>query len=509
VEKLMQVGFGKLWLHTVSPYLVILFVAGILTLPAGLSPIRLHDSFWIDWVWADQFTDQLRQGYLYPRWLPKSHNGLGSPVFYYYPPVAFYITSIFSFLGFSTYWSIISAFGAGFALSGTSMFLWLNGWAKRPLLGALMFMGAPYHLLDLYARGALAEFVGIAIIPLVALGLRRISDGKGIGVLAAAYAGLIATHLPLALLTSLLLVVPYALILGRKRRQSLITIVAALAFGIALASIYLLPALSLDEFRDSERLWASPEYKPAYWTFLNGDWSNKMKVIVAILAATIALPSFALTIIFRSGWALYCAIICLVVAGGVPFLWSTPIIEAVQFPFRALPLAEFGLATAFACLQGRMLLPAFVAAPSLLLSILFLTVPPPDGPGFTFEWVKSHYPDVPEYLPRGERPYSMPSIWAIELGSDLRAATRQNGVTVEPVFYFPSWRVKCEGRSVQTFPAQDTRLLAFRGDACSRSLGFTSAEIVGALISLVALGALMMMHLVGRWLRRRRQKWGR
>ncbi len=503
----MQSGSGKLWLHTFRPYLVILVVAVILTMPAGLSTLRLHDSFWIDWVWADQFTDQLRRGYLYPRWLPKSHNGLGSPVFYYYPPIAFYITSIFSLIGLSTYWSIIYAFGAGFTLSGISMFLWLKDWAKRPLLGALMFMGAPYHLLDLYARGALAEFIGIAIIPLVALGLRRIWDGQGIGVLAIAYAGLIATHLPLALLTSLLLVAPYALILGRNRGKTLFTIGAALGFGIALASIYLLPALSLDVFRDSDKLWASPEYKPGNWTFLTDDWSNRMKFLVAMLTATIALPALALAIFHRSGWALYSAMICFVVAGGIPFFWSLPIIEAVQFPFRTLPLAEFGLATAFACLKGRMPLPAIVAAPAVLLSILFLLVPPPDGPGFTFAWVTSHYPDVPEYLPRGERPYGMPSIWAIEIGSNQRVATRQNGVTVEPVFYFPSWRVECEGRIVQTFPAEETKLLAFRGDECSLSLGFTNAEIIGALLSSAALLALMVVCLMdGRWRRRRRQK---
>ena len=57
--------------------------------------MMLHDSFWIDHVWASQFTALLREGVIYPRWLPWSHEGLGSPVFYYYPPLAFYLTGAF------------------------------------------------------------------------------------------------------------------------------------------------------------------------------------------------------------------------------------------------------------------------------------------------------------------------------------------------------------------------------------------------------------------------------
>lgn len=499
----MQSASAKQWLQYLGPYLIILVAAVVLTLPAAISPFRLHDSFWIDWVWADQFADELRQGDLYPRWLPRSHDGLGSPVFYYYPPLAFYLTSIFSFLGASTYGSILWAFGAGFALSGLTMFHWLKDWATRPLFGALIFMAAPYHLLDLYARGALAEFTGIAFIPLVALGLRRIAEGKGVALLALSYAGLIATHLPLALLTSLLLVAPYALILARSRWSDLFPIAVSLALGIALASIYLIPALALDAFRDSDSLWASPEYKPAYWSFLTGDWSRQMKVLIAIVTAALALPALLLAVARRSGWAVYAALMCVVVAGLVPFFWSLPLVTAVQFPFRALPLAEFGLATALACISGRIVFPALLAAPGLLLSLLFLMVPPPNGPEFTVEWMKTRYPDVPEYLPRGERPPGMPSLWAIEVAADNRSLVHEDGVTIEPVFYYPSWRVECQGRIVETFPAPDTQLLAYRGADCTKSIGHTRAEMIGGLLGLAALLALILMQIWPvRWPRR-------
>ena len=62
---------------------VIIATAALLTLPALMGPVRLNDSFWIDWVWLDQFARELGHGVLYPRWLPLSHGGLGSPSFYY------------------------------------------------------------------------------------------------------------------------------------------------------------------------------------------------------------------------------------------------------------------------------------------------------------------------------------------------------------------------------------------------------------------------------------------
>ena len=233
------------------PWLAIAALAFLLILPAMLSPIKLHDSFWIDWVWVDQFGDQLRQGVLYPRWLPASHDGLGSPVFYYYPPLAFYPAGLLAALGLTPHAAIVATFGLAFAGSGAAMYLWARGWTNHPLAAALFFMAAPYHLADFYGRGALAETCAIALIPLLALGLKRVAEGKGPALAAIAYAAMIATHLPLALLASLFLVAPYALVLAKGRPRALLAFAPPLAIGIALSAIYLVPALALEPYRDA------------------------------------------------------------------------------------------------------------------------------------------------------------------------------------------------------------------------------------------------------------------
>jgi hypothetical protein len=81
-------------------YPLLLLLAILLVIPATIGSPLLHESFEIDWVWANQFTAELARGNLYPRWLPLSNDGLGASVFYYYPPLSFYLSGLFGLIGF-------------------------------------------------------------------------------------------------------------------------------------------------------------------------------------------------------------------------------------------------------------------------------------------------------------------------------------------------------------------------------------------------------------------------
>jgi hypothetical protein len=485
---------GARWL----PALAIAAFAVLLTLPALLSPLKLHDSFWIDWAWVDQFGEQLRQGQLYPRWLPASHDGLGSPVFYYYPPLAFYPAGLLAAFGLAPGAAILVTFGLASAASGAAMYLWARGWTNHSLLATLFFMAAPYHLADFYGRGALAETCAIAFLPLLALGLKRVAEGRGPALAALAYAGIIATHLPLALLASLFLVAPYTLILAQGRLRALLAFAPPLALGIGLAAIYLLPALALEPYRDAAVLWQDEVLRPDHWLLLIhwGELLDGMRLITLKVIAVIALPALYAAWRWRSAWAASAILVCLVVVGLPPFFWDLPLIRSVQFPFRALPLAEFGLATALALAPKGQRIAALLAAPALALSAAFLLAPAPDQAPVAPAELAFH-PDVPENLPPGARAYSWPSRWALALAAAHRAPVRQGEVTVEPVFYFPAWRVTCAGVDVPVFPDPGgTGLLAYRGAGCTRALGWTWPEKAGAALSLIAL--LLLLALIFR-----------
>ena len=77
-------------------------------------------------------------------------------------------------------------------------------------------MAAPYHLLDHYYRGAFAELAAYVVLPLLALSIRRIAEGRRLAPrpFALAYAALPMSHLPTALLISLTALPLYVLYLG-------------------------------------------------------------------------------------------------------------------------------------------------------------------------------------------------------------------------------------------------------------------------------------------------------
>ena len=485
------------------PFAAIIVLSALLVLPAALSGMRTNDSFWIDWVWVDQFADQLSHGVLYPRWLPQSHAGLGSPVFYYYAPIAFYVAAPFKMAGLSVYGSVVAMFFMGYALSGAAMFWWLKDRAPTPLLGALIFVAAPYHAFNFYNRGAMAEFLATAFIPLVMLGIAWVSERRrlGIAVTALSYAALICTHLPLALLASVFLFAPYAVVLIWRDRPVIVPIALGLVLGVMLSAIYLAPALALAPFRDTENLWRRAVLQPQNWTFWHpGEVDPNVFRETMIIVAGLAVPMLGLIIRRRSGWAAAGMVCALIAIGTVPMIWELPVLKSVQFPFRLLPVAEFGLATALAMVPWKET--QFV--PALIPVVLsgFIVTAPAAPPGISLEELARTHPDVPENLPPGNRPYSWPSRWALNLSAQHHGSSVTNGITTEPVFYFPAWEVRCEGTLVATFPAPTTELLSYRGTGCARTLGLTAPERWGMAISLATLLLLIAGSLAVPRLRR-------
>src|SRR5690348_2282877 len=69
--------------------------ATLLMLPAFVAGHIISDNSFLNVNWSRGFSEQLFAGYLYPRWLPEMNAGAGSPVFYFYGPLPFYLTAPF------------------------------------------------------------------------------------------------------------------------------------------------------------------------------------------------------------------------------------------------------------------------------------------------------------------------------------------------------------------------------------------------------------------------------
>ena len=312
---------------------ILLALAALLVGPSLAATPMTHDSFWIDYVWAKQFSGELARGEIYPRWLPDSFSGLGAPVFYFYPPLAFYAVALFDLGGASTYDALLIAFGAFFFLSGWGGYLLFRGQGLRPLASAAFLVVAPYHLMDFHLRGALAESAAIAILPFLAMGIRTMRESGRWHGAAIAYAMLIMSHLPMALLASLFRIAP-AFVLYRDARRPLVLATIA---GLGLAAIYLVPALALGSFRDEAQLYIEARLNPGYWGVIAAHWDDQFVVIMHCVVASIALPVALLWWKERDRRLLYCLVVCGFALVLVPYFWSLPLI--------AMPQSSAGLRT--------------------------------------------------------------------------------------------------------------------------------------------------------------------
>lgn len=212
------------------------FVKGF---PAGFDAVRHYR-------WTTQFIDAIRDGAIYPRWLPSANEGQGSPVPLYYPPLSFYVAAAFSTVSGNTLRAIELSCWLALALSGLTMYALSRSVlsAAPSFAAAALYMLAPYHLLDLYQGASPSEFWAFVWPPLLLLAINRVHRGaglSGVGFLAVGYALMILTHVPVAFLTTLALAI-YSLSLTRKP-ATLIRIALGGALGAGAAAIFLIPVL--------------------------------------------------------------------------------------------------------------------------------------------------------------------------------------------------------------------------------------------------------------------------
>ena len=129
-----------------QPFLVLAAAAIVLLLPSLVLGTLISHSSPQNLTWAAQFAEQVRAGVLYPRWMPDSFEGLGSPAFYFYPPLPFWADALVSIVTANVmpvpYRLAVTSTLILFA-SGLAMHAWLQQQtesAPAALWGALAYM---------------------------------------------------------------------------------------------------------------------------------------------------------------------------------------------------------------------------------------------------------------------------------------------------------------------------------------------------------------------------------
>ena len=347
-----------------SRNLLILFALTLaVTAPIYLYGIPNGNDLPQHYQFAIAYRDGLSVGTPVLGWSTAVNQGFGDVGVRFYPPFSYWVLAVAHVVTGNWYDASVVTFALWFFISGVGVYFWAREWFSEnaSLLGAGLYMFAPYHVNQLYNAFTYAEFAAAAILPFCFLFATRIvtksrwSDCAG---LAASYCCLLLVHIPMAVLGSLGLGIYIAVSLGKRWRglpalQSAI----AIAIGLAASSFYFLRvAIELPLVKHS-----SPEYSSGMYDFhvnflasifylsaqdydTRSLWFADTMLIVTV---GVFLPGVAITFFSqaRSSLSKLKAVACL---GAFGLFISTPLslplweharfLQMIQFPWRALIL---------------------------------------------------------------------------------------------------------------------------------------------------------------------------
>lgn len=534
--------------------LAILAVAAIACLPMLWYGASNGHSIVYNLVWLKNFSEQLARGDLYPRWLMGMDHGAGSPVFYFYAPLPFYIVSIPALILHGSKLTVQLAWGECLliAFSGLAFFRY----ARRrytpfiAMFGAVLYMLLPYHFeIDLWRRQDIGELANYIWMPLILYYIEKLFDGRrAIVGLAGCYALMLLSHLPSALLFSIG-VGGYVLVLlwSRFSWWHLARFAGGIAIGLLLAGIYWVPALFSEQYVRSDKLW-TPYFDFHHWFFPMNEaphhdagahaFADRLFMMVGVSTAIFALcwlPAFR----WRETVGTKKLVGCLALIGIAWFLmssWSTfvwenaPELWKVQFPWRIAMVVDFAAAIAalhtLRCLQVHR---DWFSALALMISLAALTwcfatanvknkLDPfdnawwvtgrdnavrngLDAPEYTTRWNPSKSADTSTEIADQDRLVYAPSAGEIKIAHwlprkiVLQVNLQQATALRVHQFYFPNWRAKISnGRVLRVTPAPETGLLVIDLPAgnylAELKLVSLPQELIGAALSISGIALL-------------------
>lgn len=245
-------GLSRLRLERSERFALIALGAICLAASLPLFQPRMHDTHdvlaYVPRV--VEFHENVRQGVLVPRWAPDLSAGRGEPLFLFSPPLLYIVAEGFLLLGAGPIVATHLACFTGVLLAGVGIYMLgrVFGGPWGGLLAAGAYLFAPYFLVDLYVRGAYAEFIAFAAYPWALLGLWRMAHGGKGGATVLAAGGVAAVMLSHN--GAALIFVPFAafwvsLLAWKERKISfLFRGGGAIALGLALAAYFWVPAIA-------------------------------------------------------------------------------------------------------------------------------------------------------------------------------------------------------------------------------------------------------------------------
>jgi hypothetical protein len=502
-----------------GPALLALFAGAVALLPVVIWGVPNNNDLANHYHFALPFYEAIQRGDIHPGWLASPNFGYGDAVVRFYPPALYYLLAAGRALTGNWYSGSLLVLTFVSALGSLGAYFWARSFVPRSVAvwAGVFYAFMPYHLSEVYQAAQLAEFAaGAALLFSLAFTKRLCDHGRSRDLmgLAASYALLILSHLPLAVFGSFALLLYALLSISKGRAQtSIFKLATAVLLGLAASAFYwstmvaemkwiVADGVNPDPLLDYRRNFVfssfSPEKSETIW------WMGLLAIatIMMLLPAVVifakkfsapskrALIAVAVLVMFSlamSTWIskpLWAAIPFLRMAQH-PFRWLAvtsavaPILMAASVPFWLERLRRPHRAVALA-MAGLVLVAASFSISQTVRGATYLSRPAfeqmlkplNEAPGI-IQWLpvwanasgqgKASYekcippPAIPARIDAGER-----AIRIKEWNDLSRTFEVESGPAREAhvsTFYYPHWTAAADGQVLPTRPAADGALL--------------------------------------------------
>jgi len=306
------------------------------------------------------FYKAIVDGQIPPRWAGDLNYGYGLPTLSFFFPLEGYLGTVIRLLGLSLQNVYKIEMVGAFILAPLFFYLWASLLFKKHVAfaGTLFFGLAPYHFLDIYVRGQLAEMLAFVFIPLVLFFVERnIKKHSLINIIGGgtSLAFLILSHSIISLLFTGIICL-YISFRNYKSKKALSFNLSIIIFGLILSAYFWIPALFEGKYINS-KLFVGDFYKDHFlsidklfyspWGFgpdinKNGGLSSRIGIVPMFLT----LFSIGYFSIKRKKEVLFWIFIFLsaifLSTKYSKFIWDNiHMIQQFQFPWRLTAVSSF------------------------------------------------------------------------------------------------------------------------------------------------------------------------
>lgn len=338
------------------------------------------------------FYRSLHEGNIVPTWAGQLNATYGYPLFIFTYPLPYYLNAFFHFIGFSFISSVKMTLVTSFLFSGISLYYFLREkFSERAsFYGSMVYLYAPYHLVDMHFRVDIGEMCAIAFVPCVFLAVSKISHKQfsplWISLGGISTAALILSHQAVSL-TALPFILLFILTTteSQERKKVLTRAAAMLGLGLLLCSFYVLPLLALKQFTiQSHGVIMSFSsitellYSPWIYGFRYQGALGELSFLIGYIQLVLLGMSLYLlktkTLFHMQKKYLY---FCLIGTGillffilpiSEPIWYILPLIKNFQFSYRLLAVVIFFFAVIGAIVAEK------ITKPYVFILVLFLTI---------------------------------------------------------------------------------------------------------------------------------------